>query len=817
MSALDSYKGYVFKVGNVLSFRWSSELIEGSFLQLTPAPTVKTWELKQSTELKRNVNISKELFDGLGQFFRIARKKGTALTLLKPVVKILLFFGEGQRATIVQVGESFDIGAVEKAGFVEADDDNTDDLPSMRNITKGVFTSAIAQAKGDSIDLSDLPALSSATLPAAAKQAPAPATAPALSAAPQVTADAGQGCYLVVEKAGDGKAITVVCKWSKTLVEGAFAYCEPSLAKVASSSWKYNNGGARQVLFTGASMGRGVPAKYYSSWVQYLTEARKVGGKLTLLPSTDATYAARIILQREGKDKLYHVQIGQPVHIVDKASVLVCSEEAFQKDFNVSTMVPGIFMTEGKKLGGSGEWSAWAVDATQLKAVEEEEAKVAAEAAAQQPEPTAVQAKEEAERQAAEEAAGKAKEEEVARKAAEEADRKAAEEEVARKAKEEEEARKAAEEVARKAKEEADRKAAEDKAAKEEAARKAKEEEEARKAAEEAARKAAEEEAARKAKEEADRKAAEEEEARKAKEEEEARKAAEEEAARKAMEEEVARKAVEEEAARKAAEEEAARKAAEEEAALKAAKEEAARKAMEEEVARKAVEEEAARKAAEEEAARKAAEEEAALKAAKEEAACKAAKEEAACKAAKEEAAREAKEADVSTGVADVGRITQSGCASRQEVAKPRPAAAGALLLDLSDFDSLASRLEAAARRLAPGASTGFQAAEQASGALVMDLSGFDRLVSQLEAVAGIQEAVKPAPRPAASGAQLVVDFSGFDSLLSRLEAAAHRLAPGASTGVEAGKPASGALMVDLSGFCRVVSQLEAAAIQLAK
>eukprot|EP00931_Biecheleriopsis_adriatica_P022086 TRINITY_DN14291_c0_g1_i2.p1 TRINITY_DN14291_c0_g1~~TRINITY_DN14291_c0_g1_i2.p1 ORF type:complete len:747 (-),score=283.63 TRINITY_DN14291_c0_g1_i2:46-2253(-) len=735
MSALDSYKGYVFKVGNVLSFRWSSELIEGSFLQLTPAPTVKTWELKQSTELKRNVNISKELFDGLGQFFRIARKKGTALTLLKPVVKILLFFGEGQRATIVQVGESFDIGAVEKAGFVEADDDNTDDLPSMRNITKGVFTSAIAQAKGDSIDLSDLPALSSATLPAAAKQAPAPATAPALSAAPQVTADAGQGCYLVVEKAGDGKAITVVCKWSKTLVEGAFAYCEPSLAKVASSSWKYNNGGARQVLFTGASMGRGVPAKYYSSWVQYLTEARKVGGKLTLLPSTDATYAARIILQREGKDKLYHVQIGQPVHIVDKASVLVCSEEAFQKDFNVSTMVPGIFMTEGKKLGGSGEWSAWAVDATQLKAVEEEEAKVAAEAAAQQPEPTAVQAKEEAERQAAEEAAGKAKEEEVARKAAEEADRKAAEEEVARKAKEEEEARKAAEEVARKAKEEADRKAAEDKAAKEEAARKAKEEEEARKAAEEAARKAAEEEAARKAKEEADRKAAEEEEARKAKEEEEARKAAEEEAAQ----------------------------------------------------------------------------------AAKEEAACKAAKEEAACKAAKEEAAREAKEADVSTGVADVGRITQSGCASRQEVAKPRPAAAGALLLDLSDFDSLASRLEAAARRLAPGASTGFQAAEQASGALVMDLSGFDRLVSQLEAVAGIQEAVKPAPRPAASGAQLVVDFSGFDSLLSRLEAAAHRLAPGASTGVEAGKPASGALMVDLSGFCRVVSQLEAAAIQLAK
>ncbi len=247
-----------------------------------------------------------------------------------------------------------------------------------------------------------------------------------------------------------------------------------------------------------------------------------------------------------------------------------------------------------------------------LRAIKEEEERLAAEAARKAEEERLRKEEEERLRREAEEEAARKAEEERLRKEEEERLRREAEAEAARKAEEErlrkeeeerlrkeEEARLAAE-AARKAEEERLRKEEEARLAAEEAARKAEEErlrkeEEARLAAEEAARKAEEErlrkeEEARLAAEEAARKAEEE----RLRKEEEARLAAEE-AARKAEEERLRK----EEEARLAAEE-AARKAEEE----RIRKEEEARRAEEERIRK----EEEARLAAEE-AARKAEEE----------------------------------------------------------------------------------------------------------------------------------------------------------------------------------------------------------------
>eukprot|EP00930_Biecheleria_cincta_P067326 TRINITY_DN5384_c0_g1_i1.p1 TRINITY_DN5384_c0_g1~~TRINITY_DN5384_c0_g1_i1.p1 ORF type:complete len:669 (+),score=180.63 TRINITY_DN5384_c0_g1_i1:48-2009(+) len=514
MAAAGSHLGYLWRAGDRLNFRWSTEPVPGAFAQLTPAPGIKGWELKgATTELKSNANLPKELFAGLSNFFRFARKKGIMITWLQPVAKVALYFGEGLAIKNLITGDSFDVGTVDCAGFIDADSEQIDDLHEKKNFSKGMFTNAILEAKGESVDLSDLPVLKQG-----ANNAPPAQTAASQSQAPKVTEEiqqktrepaaalSGQGCYLVVEKAGAGQAqaITVVCRWSKVFVEGSVGFFDPSLDKVPTTSWKYNNGGTRVVLMSGTSAARGAPAKYYEAWISFLNEARKMGGKFTMLPAEDPTYSTMVMFQQEASEKLFHAKPGEPQVLLDKALGFVCNDSEENQFFNVSSMSPAIILAEGKKNGALCTWTVdpevvRRVQATETSPRKSEAAALRERAAAALGAELKIQEERKA-REAAEaaEAARKIEEDHKAKEAAEAA-------EAASKAEEERQQKAAAEAFQRERQAEEDRKAREAAEAAE-VAHKVEEERKQKEAAEalERERKAEEERKAREAAEAAE-------------------------------------------------------------------------------------------------------------------------------------------------------------------------------------------------------------------------------------------------------------------------------------------------------------------------
>jgi hypothetical protein len=304
---MSSHTGYLWIVGDRLCFRWSAEPVDDAVASVIPASIVKGWEYKARTmDMKVGVNDERELFVGFSNFFRFARKKGVTVTLLKPVVKIVLFYSDDDPVKFVEVGQSFDIGSVACAGIVQHDTEKLDDLQRMTKVESAILYSAVFSAKGEHVNISDLPSHSPATeasVPATEGSQGYGASTPAEAAtgrratiyepheghseseeedyishfdsAKNISNEIHQGCYLVIEKSE--ASITVVRKWSKEeRPAGAVAFFEPSLDKVAPTSWKYNNGGRRVVLLSGAMSGDGPPAKYYDSWINYLSEARKM-------------------------------------------------------------------------------------------------------------------------------------------------------------------------------------------------------------------------------------------------------------------------------------------------------------------------------------------------------------------------------------------------------------------------------------------------------------------------------------------------------------------------------------------------------------
>jgi len=360
--AFPDHVGYLWLVGDRMRFRWSSEPIDDAIASVTHAPNVKGWELKgQPMVMKVGVNVEKELFVGFSNFFRFARKKGLTVTLLKPTVKIVLFYSDDQPVTFVEVGKGFDIGAVCCAGFVNPETEKLDDLRAMTTVTSGILYSAVFEAKGENVNISDLPSQSGLPAPVPLKDEPDEAHSESdeehyishFDSCKDIANETHQGCYLVLERADS--AITVARKWSVSeRPEGAVAFFEPSLSKVAPTSWKYNNGGRRVVLLSGAMSGTGPPAKYYDSWINYLSEARKMGGKVTFLPFEDPILKPQVIFQKPDDPTLFHAKIGEPIEMSEQAVVVIVAED--EKTFDCPDMVGGIFMNEGRKLGSILSW-----------------------------------------------------------------------------------------------------------------------------------------------------------------------------------------------------------------------------------------------------------------------------------------------------------------------------------------------------------------------------------------------------------------------------------------------------------------------------
>lgn len=374
------YLGYLFRSGDALRFRWSDAPVEGALASLTPADGVIEklirWNrVGAATPIKRPVTTASDFFIGLTSFFRYARKNGVYVTMLEPVATVALFLGEGHPAQMMEVGQAFNIGNVSVIGATDPRHKLTI-LTTMSGLQKGLFQNAITETGGSTVSLASMPVLTSSkakdvtvekhpsTPDGAEKEAVEPSKQ-VEERSPVASVQAGQGCYLVLEwqeTASGAKAYSVATKWSKEPVEGAVAFFEPSLSQVPPTSWKYNNGGKRRVVFTHTMSGGGkqVP-RYYESWISFLNEGRKMEGKFSLLPIADEDFATQVLFQEKGEMEIIRSTVGQPVDLMDKGVVAVINAANSEKvSFfdGTSNIESGIFMREATN-GKDGSVTTW--------------------------------------------------------------------------------------------------------------------------------------------------------------------------------------------------------------------------------------------------------------------------------------------------------------------------------------------------------------------------------------------------------------------------------------------------------------------------
>lgn len=159
-----------------------------------------------------------------------------------------------------------------------------------------------------------------------------------------------QGAYLLFSRADQG---TTVLKWSKEPVEGALAFFEPSPEKVSPASFKYKNGGQKEVLKSKLGISR---KDYYKSWVLFVREGWKNNAVLTVLDSEkDEHLGVKLALQEKAQTgesyKVIHVDVGQRVSLAEMQAVAVAHRDATA--FDVSTMGKATFVEAGNTHGAA--------------------------------------------------------------------------------------------------------------------------------------------------------------------------------------------------------------------------------------------------------------------------------------------------------------------------------------------------------------------------------------------------------------------------------------------------------------------------------
>jgi hypothetical protein len=328
-----------------LKFRWSDAPIEGERItviaKVAPASVVKDWEFTSGAKkIKINVNKPTEMYAGFETFFRMCRQKGITVTLVHPTVK-LFFFNEGQRIKMVVAGQSVNIQDYDYAGIIDADSEKADDLNDITEVQWTVFKDAIDKAQGRIAKLDYFDNLPKGRLTEFHGQylaKPQEAINEIVDSSPHdvveveaSTNETGskQGCYLVIEKvSGAEGGFTLVSMYSR---DDSFAsddktpvgFFEPSQSKVSSTSWKYDTGNRRPLMYGTIAGGGQLPRDYLKNFASFLNEGRKMEGKFTLLPKAKAKVA---FMRPVGAGLVEHAVVNTPIDLMDKDYVVVLDE-----------------------------------------------------------------------------------------------------------------------------------------------------------------------------------------------------------------------------------------------------------------------------------------------------------------------------------------------------------------------------------------------------------------------------------------------------------------------------------------------------------
>lgn len=159
-----------------------------------------------------------------------------------------------------------------------------------------------------------------------------------------------QGAYLMYSERDAG---SMYLKWSQERVEGALAFFQPAPDKVKPSSFKYNNGGQKQILMSKVGITGQGRTDYYRTWLQFIRECWKFKGVLTVLEAEEVPeLKVKIVMLVDENDKIIAAQVDQPMSLEGIHAVVVAQPGTTIFD-GLSTMAKDLFIHTGHPFGAA--------------------------------------------------------------------------------------------------------------------------------------------------------------------------------------------------------------------------------------------------------------------------------------------------------------------------------------------------------------------------------------------------------------------------------------------------------------------------------
>lgn len=159
-----------------------------------------------------------------------------------------------------------------------------------------------------------------------------------------------QGAYLTFSDDNHG---SMYLKWSRDPVEGALAFFQPDPYRVSPSSFKYNNGGQKEVLKSKVSTTGIGRQDYYKTWVQFIRECWKFKGVLKILEAEEAPeLKVKLVMQVDENHKVICVNVGQAVSLEGIHAVVVAQSGTTIFE-GMSTMPKNLFIETGHVYGAA--------------------------------------------------------------------------------------------------------------------------------------------------------------------------------------------------------------------------------------------------------------------------------------------------------------------------------------------------------------------------------------------------------------------------------------------------------------------------------
>eukprot|EP00746_Dinoflagellata_sp_MGD_P015248 gnl/MRDRNA2_/MRDRNA2_133793_c0_seq1.p1 gnl/MRDRNA2_/MRDRNA2_133793_c0~~gnl/MRDRNA2_/MRDRNA2_133793_c0_seq1.p1 ORF type:complete len:278 (+),score=64.69 gnl/MRDRNA2_/MRDRNA2_133793_c0_seq1:93-926(+) len=159
-----------------------------------------------------------------------------------------------------------------------------------------------------------------------------------------------QGAYLMFSEKDHG---SMYLKWSTEQLEGALAFFQPDPEKVSPSSFKYNNGGQKEILKSKVSTTGIGRQDYYKTWVQFIRECWKFKGVLNVLEAEEAPeLKVKLVMLVEQTHKVICVSVKQPVSLEGIGAVVVAQSGTTIFE-GMSTMAKNLFVETGHVYGAA--------------------------------------------------------------------------------------------------------------------------------------------------------------------------------------------------------------------------------------------------------------------------------------------------------------------------------------------------------------------------------------------------------------------------------------------------------------------------------